>query len=75
MKKMIYYFHKIKIAKKGMFRLNWFKLADRDFKLLPSFLNVQFKDDQGDISICDWIETLYQAKQCNYFYLNSSKFH
>ena len=46
-----------------MFRLNWFKLADGDFKLLPSFLNVQFKDDQGDISICDWVEILYQAKQ------------
>ncbi|MDA1887234.1 MULTISPECIES: hypothetical protein [Bacillus cereus group] len=43
--------------------MNWFKLADGDFKLLPSFLNVQFKDDQGDISICDWVEILYQAKQ------------
>ncbi|ACM14733.1 MULTISPECIES: hypothetical protein [Bacillus cereus group] len=43
--------------------MNWFKLADGDFRLFPLFLNVRFQDNQGDISIDDWVEMLYQAKQ------------
>lgn len=62
-KKMVYYFYEIKMTKKGMFRLKWFKLEDGNFRLFPLFINVQFQDNQGNISIDDWVDMLYQAKQ------------